>query len=299
MNSERRSNHATGLREFFDDQLQYLQDLLNGQQQSSTVDTSSRDIEHFVDVANSKLRIVRGYADKLRSQVSALQQHVLTIVEQIPPVVELSHQAFVNDALVNALFAVANDIDRLLVIGSDVEGFCRRHLQASPLYALMSARKAERNVFGVGLLGEMLVRDLPQQTVNFFGHTLHAPCADSDALYAALNTFLLDQVITLLKQDLTARSLAQTLKSNAHSYQACINSLANPDRYLEALLEAMQQPEKLLTVEICHYRLSKLGIKLESGDSDQYANDFKLPELQWSDGSRNVLLQVSYHYSMH
>ncbi len=300
MKEDRRSEHASSLRSFFNDQVQHLHELLSGQHESpqpevpEILDADQQVIEHVVDLANTRMRAVHDYADKLRDHVSALYQHVLATAEQIPPPVELNHQTFASDALVNAMFVAAADIDHLLPIGSEADLYWAQHAQLEQLYALLTAFKSEKSVLGVGMLGDMLVRDMPRQSVNFSAAKLHMPCADSDELATALKNYLLDRVVGLLKQDMTAQTLAQAMDSDDHSYQARINSLANPDRYLDALLNLMLVPGKLLAIDNCHFRLNKQGIKLEEGDDSLSVNEFDIPEISWSNGSKNVLLQVVY-----
>jgi hypothetical protein len=296
MKEDRRSEHASSLRHFFNEQVQHLHDLLSGQQPEvpAILDADQQVIEHVVDLANTRLRAVYGYTEKLRSHVSALYQHVLATAEQIPPPVELSHATFGSDALVNALFVAAADIDHLLPIGSEADVYWAQNRQLEQLYALLTAHKSEKSVLGVGMLGNMLVRDMPRQAVNFSAPQLHMPCANSDELAKALRNYLLDQVVGFLKQDMTAQTLAQAMEPGDHSYQGRINSLANPDKYLDALLNLMQVPGKLLAVDNYHFRLNKQGIKLDEGDDSLSANEFDIPEISWSNGSKNVLLQVVY-----
>lgn len=302
MNDERRSEHASSLRGFFNEQIQHLQDLLSGEHDShqpetpAIADADQQVIEHVVDMANIRMRAVHGYAEKLRGHVCALYQHVLATAEQIPEPVELNHQTFASDALVNAMFVAAADIDKLAHPGSEVDVYWAQpqHSRLEQLYALLSAYKSEKSVLGIGMLGDMLVRDMPKKTVNFSAAKLHTPCASSEELATALKNYLLDRVVGLLKQDMSAKSLAQAMKPGEHDYQARINSLANPDKYLDALLELMQVPDKLLAIDCCHFRLNKQGIKLEAEDESLSINEFDLPEICWSDGSKNVLLQVVY-----
>jgi hypothetical protein len=47
-----------------------------------------------------------------------------------------------------------------------------------------------------------------------------------------------------------------------------------------------------LSINKTHFKLSKLGIKLDDGDR-QNANEFDLHELTWSNNTRNVVLQVT------
>jgi len=252
-------------------------------------------VENFVAAANNKLHIVNGYGEKLREPIRALHDHLLNIAAQISPPIELSPATFGSAPLVNALFVNGDEIDRLFALDHTAAAYlCKNSLDQTPkVYSLLTACKHEKASLGVGMLGNLLVRDVPQQTVNFAAHKIHTPCANTIELNQALKKYLFEGVVERLKQAMAARLAAETLTPGDQSYEARLNSLANPDQYLATLLEQMAEPDKLLSITQTHFRLSKLGIKI-AADDRQCANEFDLQELIWSDNSRQVLLQIAY-----
>lgn len=299
MNDDRRSHEALSLRTFFDDQLHHLQKLVSSlsshihDEEQQTVE-DRQIVENFVDASNSKMRAVHDYSHKLRGHVRALYNHVLQVADEIPPPVDLSMDAFRTDPLINALFVNSNDIDKLLNTDSDVDAYLRSHskYQAPVLYALLTASKSEKRMLGVGMQGDMLIRDVPQQAVNFSSHKIHTPCASSLELGTALKEYLFGRVVALVKQEMTSRVFNQSFKSGDDSYESRVNSLANPDVYLNTLVEYLEAPANLLSIDKIHFKLSKLGIKL-AADDRQSANEFDIHELTWSNNARNVVLQVT------
>ena len=298
MNDNRRAHEASGLRAFFNEQLQHLHGLLDHvmvDDAESATDEELRVVENFVDTANNKMRAVQGYADKLRGHVGALFRHVLDVAAQIPPPLELNATALRTCPIVNALFVDQHDIDRLISANAEIDAYLRNHgaFQVPVLYALLTANKTEKSILGVGMLGDLLVRDVPQQTVNFHGHKLLMPSADSEQLGAAIKSYLFDHVVRLIRQEMAARRMAESVAPGEHSYRDRVNSLANPDIYLHSLLEHLENPEQLLRIEKNHLIVNKLGVKL-GNDDRQCRNEFDIHELTWSDGSRNVVLTVAY-----
>jgi hypothetical protein len=301
MNNDRRSHESSGLRMFFDEQLHHLQSLVGSLSHPPVHDEDPRInddmliVENFVDAANTKMRAVSGFAEKLRVHVCSLHNHVLQVIEEIPPPVALNRDAFRTDPLVNSLFVNANDIERLFQRTPEVDAYLRTHGnngQTPVIYALLTVCKNEKSMLGVGMLGDMLVRDVPQQAVNFSLHKIHTPCANSAELSSALRQYLFGRIVGLIKQEMALRMAHQT-ELGDKSYQGRLGSLANPDVYLNALIEYLEIPAKLLNIEKIHFRLSKLGIKLEGSDR-QCANEFDIHELRWRDGTRNVVLQIAY-----
>lgn len=299
MNDDRRSHEALSLRTFFDDQLHHLQKLVSSlsshihDEEQQTVE-DRQIVENFVDASNSKMRAVPDYSHKLRGHVRALYNHVLQVADEIPPPIDLNMDAFRTDPLINALFVNSNDIDKLLNTDSDVDAYIRSHskYQAPVLYALLTASKSEKRMLGIGMQGDMLIRDVPQQAVNFSSHKIHTPCASSAELSTALKEYLFGRVVALVKQEMTSRMFNQSFKPGDDSYESRVNSLANPDVYLNTLVEYLEAPANLLSIDKIHFKLSKLGIKLAAGDS-QSANEFDIHELTWSNNARNVVLQVT------
>ncbi len=299
MNDDKRSHEASSLRTFFDDQLDHLHNLVNSlgshfYNEAQQTEEAKQIVESFVDASNSKMRAVQGYAHKLREHVRGLHNHVLQIADQIPPPVDLNLGAFATDPLVNALFVNNSDIEKLFNTDPDVNAFWRAHsqYQAPVLYALLTASKSEKGTLGIAMQGDMLIREVPQQVVNFSSHKVHVPCASSAELSVALKEYLFARVVALIKQEMVSRKTDQILKPADDSYESRVKSLANPDVYLNALVEYIDVPAKLLSIDKTHFKLSKLGIKLEDDDS-QSVNEFDIHELTWSNNTRNVVLQIA------
>lgn len=300
MSENRRSYEALSLRTFFDDQIRHLQELVHGlsdhiHEEEQQTEEDRQIIESFVDGSNSKMRAVDDYSHKLRGHVQALYKHVLQIANQIPPPIGLNRDAFITDPLVNTLFVLSNDIDKLFDTDHDVDAYLRTHskYQVPVVYALLTACKTEKHTLGMSIQGDMVIHDVPQQAVNFSSHKIHTPCASLEELSTALKNYLFSRVVTLTKQEMTSRMANQLFNTEHVSYESRVTSLANPDVYLNTLVEYLETPDKLLSIDKSHFRLSKLGIKLDSDDK-QSANEFDIHELIWANSIKNVVLQVAY-----
>jgi hypothetical protein len=300
INTDRRLYEALSLRAFFNDQIHHLQELV-GSLSNHTYDDKRQTaedrqiVERFVDASNSKMRAVHNYSNKLRGHVQALYKHVLLIADQIPPPIGLNRDAFATDPLINTLFVLSKDIDKLFDTDSDANVYLRANnkYQVPVLHALLTVNKSEKPILGMGMQGDMVIHDIPQQAVNFSSHKIHAPCADSAELSTALKNYLFGRVVALIKQEMTSRMTDQLFKTSDVSYESRVNSLANPDVYLNTLIEHLENPANLLSINKTHFKLSKLGIKLDSDDK-QSSNEFDIHELVWSNNTRNVILQVTH-----
>ncbi|MFI3221916.1 MAG: hypothetical protein QX191_02655, partial [Methylococcaceae bacterium] len=99
--------------------------------------------------------------------------------------------------------------------------------------------------------------------------------------------------ITLARQEMASRMISPPFKTGVNSYASRVSSLANPEVYLNTLIDYIKSPAKLLVIEKNHFKLSKLGIKLGCNDS-QCANEFDIHELTWSGTTKEVILQIAY-----
>jgi hypothetical protein len=299
MSDDRRSHEALSLRAFFDDQVQHLHNLLttlgsHNHNQEQQVENDRQVVESFVDASNRKMRAVHHYSQKLRGHVVALYNHVLEVADQIPPTIDLNLEAFETDPLVNALFVNSRDIDKLFNIDHDVDVYLRSHSHSEvpKLYALLTAIKSEKRMLGVGMLGDMLVREVPQEAVNFSSYKINSPCASYEELNFLLRKYLFNCVVALLKQEMMSRMTPPPMMPRDDSYELRVKSLANPDIYLGTLIGYLEAPNRLLKLEKIHFKLSKLGIKLD-GDDRQSANEFDIHELTWGDMTKSVILKIT------
>lgn len=299
MNDTKRTREASSLRIFFDDQLNHLQNLVSDlsshiHDEIQQAEKDQQIVETFVEASNSKMRAVQGYAHKLREHVRTLYNHVLQIVDEIPPPVDLNLDAFGTDKLVTALFVNSKDIDKLFKTDPNVNAFLRAHSkdEAPILYALLTADKSEKSTLGMGMQGDMLIREVPQQAVNFSAHKIHTPCASSAELNTSLKEYLFTRVVALIKQEMMAHSPEQVFNAD-NSYQSKVNSMANPDVYLNTLVNYLENPANLLSINKSHFKLSKMGVKLDD-DDPQSANEFDIHELNWRNNIRVVVLQITH-----
>ncbi len=299
MNDDRRLHEGSVLRSFFDDQLQHLQKLVSNfashnQDREQQAEECRQIVENFVDASNNKMRAVHDYSHKLRAHVVALHAHVIAIADQIPPPVDITPTTFGTDPLVNALFVNRNDIDKLFTNDHEVEVYLRSHSndQIPKLYALLTAIKSEKRMLGIGLQGDMLIREVPQLAVNFSSHKSHTPCSTYAELIVLLRKYLFTCVVVLIKQEMQSHMTDSIIKPSKDSYELRVKSLANPDVYLDKLITNLEKPETLLSIEKIHFKLSKLGIKLDDDDK-QSADEFDIHELTWSNSVKNVVLQIA------
>ena len=148
----------------------------NGRYPESLVDEA---IERAVDSTDPWLRGVSGYRKRLRPAVVRAIDHVVDLVERLPPPLAAGFAAYEDDPQLRAYFMSTNEMRK--VYGGDPSLAEFRRQSGNPpsqVFALLMMQKQEGVTLGAELKGEIVMRDVAQTTVTFEGHRLLDPSGD-------------------------------------------------------------------------------------------------------------------------
>jgi hypothetical protein len=164
-----------------------------------------RAIERAVDGTDPRLRALPGYRKKLRTAVIHAIDHVVALIESLPPPVELSRASYSTDPELIAYFASAAHAQEVLTLDPALNQWRASPDSAAPhIIMLLAMEMEERNVFGMALEGDMLRRDVAQTTVNFAHHQLVDPAATEEDTRRLLKRRAFDHLLTLALKRITA-----------------------------------------------------------------------------------------------
>src|SRR5512139_746677 len=162
-------------------------------------DLIERAIERAVDGTDRRLRAVTGYKKRLRPAVIHAIDHVVGLVDSLPPPLELDRRNYGTDAELNAYFASVDHMNEILSRDAEM-----RQWQKSPgssaaerVFALLIMELRERNVLGVALDGNELRHDVAQVTVSFNKHRMVDPTDVEDETRRLLKRRAFDHLLTL------------------------------------------------------------------------------------------------------
>jgi len=156
-------------------------------------------IERAVDGTDPRLRLVPGYRKRLREPVIHAIDQVMALVDGIPAPVPAGPDGWRNDFRLAALFASTGDM--LQVFGRDralsdyLSGPEGRG--AERVTALLLARREEKNVLGMDLVGDQVRRDVAQVSVSFSGHHLLEPRISEEESRRFLKRRAFDHLLAL------------------------------------------------------------------------------------------------------
>ena len=172
-------------------------------------------IERVVRGTDPRLRMARHYQKKLWPAVERALEHVIALVDGLPPPVVIERRAFTADPRLRALFASSQQLREILSFGEELIHYRRRIGGGLPtdLYAVLRTERIEKAVLGVALEGNIIRRDVPQVTVNFQNHRIAFPTGSETKTRREIKKRAFDYLIqTALERLVAARASKQQLE---------------------------------------------------------------------------------------
>ncbi len=208
--------------------LRLLQSIFGNERQGSYPESLVREaIERAVDGTDPWLRGVSGYRKKLRPAVLRAIDYVVALVDALPPPVPMSLARYTDDRLLKSIFISAGDMKQVVVGDRSLAEFRRGEAgEVSHVVALLAMEKQEKVIFGAGLSGDIVVRDIPMVTVSFQGHRFIDPTGDEAETRRLLKRRAFDHLLSLgLKRLSDMKSERQDLERRRALQQSKLNLL--------------------------------------------------------------------------
>ncbi len=134
-------------------------------------------IEKVVNIADPAIRRASRYRKKLCRPVQTAQDYCSSMIESVPGPVRLDRNNYFNDPRVKALFASPEQMEELLRYSPEIN-ILRKNGYSGEAVALLTMTKHEQTVLGHQKVGELIMRDVAQHTVDFTDHSIIAPSAN-------------------------------------------------------------------------------------------------------------------------
>jgi hypothetical protein len=274
-------------------------------------------VDRVVARLDPMLRSVADYRRRLAPAVTSARAYCAAIAAQIPGPIEISRPAFASNPLVHALFASADDIERMLARSDCV----REHLVgATPAMgdrccALLGMRHREKAGFGAQLAGDLVHYDTPQTTLYFTDHTLAEPSPGLQQARLRLTDVMFDSLVESLAthvaavreehQGLHTEQAIETARQRAgHGPEDHMRRLADlearlratgdalqPAQLIDTLVDCLQHPEPYLRLDPVTVAVDRSGVIVGAGDAAHSAGDIlNFVELTSRDKRRWVVM---------
>ena len=208
--------------------LRFLQSIFGTSEQEIYPETLIREaVERAVDATDSQVRAVSGYKKKLRPAILQAIDHVVALVEGLPPPMPVSLGTSDEHLPIKSFFISAIHMKKFFAEDANLAEFMRGPGGSSPqIVALLAMEKQEKTIFGAALSGDIVIRDVPQVTVSFDGHRLLDPSANEGETRRLLKRRAYDHLLSLALRRLTSLKDVRTdLERRRELMQAKLNLL--------------------------------------------------------------------------
>jgi hypothetical protein len=179
--------------------LRFLQSIFGGVEQGRYPESLVKAaIERAADGTDPWLRAVSGYKKKLRPAVLRAIDHVVTLVNGLPPPIAASYGCYGNDARLKAFFMSTAEMRQILGSDRNLADFLKGEGgSVSQVIALLMMEKQEKVGFGAALSGDVVVHDVPLVTVSFVGHRLIDPSENEEKTRRQLMRRAYDHLLSI------------------------------------------------------------------------------------------------------
>lgn len=132
-----------------------------------------RATERALDATDPRVRILSGYAKKMRGAVIHAIDHVLQLVDGIAAPVPMSQRDWSTQVVIGAMFASGDSLQTTVVRDPACKDFIATNPQiAEPVTALLLAEYSRKETYGYDLVNDKPVSDVPLTVVSFDNHRL-------------------------------------------------------------------------------------------------------------------------------
>lgn len=251
-------------------------------------------VEHVVDETYGRLRLIPGYAQRLREPVQNTFRHIDALVEAIPEAVLCCRDTFVSDPRVNAFFATPAHVREVFSHSREVRDLFQERPDADECWALLCMHKEEHSQLGMELSGDAVRREVMQTGVSFTDHQVLSPGATEEDARQALKCCIFDSLLAymrrkaghakenLLDLEHRRRILQGRMRSSSdldelqRQIDEIDTSLAGVDLRLMTLEDhlifiegVLQQPELYVSRQDGSLRLDRMGIRRNDGSGQE------------------------------
>jgi hypothetical protein len=204
-------------------------------------------VEKAVALTNPRLKLLPNYHKRLAPSVETTIRFLQGLVKSLPAVRCMSAEAWSTDPALRAFFVSPTDMKGVLAHADNLRALFEKHPGLDEAYLVLGMAIAKQRVFGLGLQGDMIQRDVAQMTVNFSDHKTRLCGPDETALRRVIGVEIFEYLISRALSEIGAeRSERQELQANRALIRARLRLLQQHGPGLGSMLgeapaEASQQ----------------------------------------------------------
>lgn len=204
-------------------------------------DTMVEWIDRMLRDSDPSILRVSGYREQLLEPFESAVDYLEGLISAIPGPFLLSADDWDKDPITHALFVNPDEVRSVLNKSGDLKSFFKKSGLKTAV-ALLTATKKERTVFGTGMEGEIIHRDVPKVTVEFYDHRIVAPAsAEEEARKELVHRGLHVLTTNALERFTEIKSIVEELKTQRRILDYKMKIHKTRDRGFESLLTGSSQ----------------------------------------------------------
>jgi hypothetical protein len=252
-------------------------------------------IERAVSGVEPLLKQTSRYPKAYRKPVMTALEYAHNLAFSLPGPVAINLDSYARDAYVHAIFPSMDFVSEAFRASRAIQDYLHENPSTDEAFALMGMRRFEKTMMGMELSGQVIQREVPQNSVYFTSHTIvdPAPSEQQARNRVALGFFnnLVGKVakrVALRKQEMqsqlqemdllkarlhttnaeTRPALEKELSRMLSSIQVTTSSL-DLNHYLDDFEAVLLNPEQHLRLNQFSMILDSMGIRRDSNGTAQ------------------------------
>ena len=275
-------------------------------------------IDAMAKVFKEKLPFLQSFRTELVPLVHHAGRYLDKLLSSVPGPAAFAPHDWAADPLLHSMCDSEKEASQLITASDSLQKFFQAS-GAGAAYALLTAQKKEKTVFGTETVGEIVRRDVIQKAVFFEDLQISMPAADlnktrrqarnqlffdlfSAAADSVSNLTRLESELKLQHDEIVAKGalypdesrpkeideLHDAIEKKIKEVESALDS---PEDYISPLRELLSHPETYLTAKAVFLRLNSMGILLNESAVDK-TDGFSLAEFTSGSGKKWVATWV-------
>lgn len=231
-------------------------------------------IDYVVKMTDARLTLVHHYRPRLTGPVTRTLQYLSALRNKDLRAHDAGPLSWSLDPTFHALFGQPADLLDAFGNCQKLKDYAAKASPLDPIYAVLAMDIEERPHFGVGLQGDLMVRDVAQTTLSFSNHRLRLFARNEQEMWRAVARRLLDELaIIALEHMQTEQAERRELEEHRNLLSARLATFtrrgAGADSFLGeagALVSTEESAELLEKLSANETQLAALGCPTETLD---------------------------------
>lgn len=161
-------------------------------------------IDYLVKMTDARLTLVHHYRQRLTGPVTRTLQYLSSLRDSLPPTHDAGPLSWSLDPCLRACFGSTDDLLNTFGHCQKLNDYAAKASPLDPIFAVLAMEYEEQARFGVGLQGDLMVRDVAQTALSFSQHRLRLFARSEAELRRGIARRLLDELALIALEHMQA-----------------------------------------------------------------------------------------------